>query len=211
MPDDDQSLREALLNTMQILHRRGWCDGTGGNFSVVRQRLPLQLLMAPSGVDKGSVQPGQLIAIDGQGCVVEGEGRASAETAVHIAIVDRLKAGCVLHTHSLAATVLSRCYCDAGSIPLEGWEMLKGIKGVSTHDTTISLGVVANNQNMQDLVQSLETHLREPTCGVLVAGHGLYAWGETIEEAKRHVEIFEFLLSAHWMYQQMSAALKPAA
>ena len=86
MPND-QTLREELIHTMQTLHRRGWCDGTGGNFSVVKQRHPLRLLMAPSGVDKGSVKAEQLIAVNEHGHVLEGEGRASAETAIHLQII----------------------------------------------------------------------------------------------------------------------------
>jgi methylthioribulose-1-phosphate dehydratase len=52
---------------MAAIHRRGWCDGTGGNFSCVLQRQPLELLMAPSGVDKGSVAAEQLIVVDAAG------------------------------------------------------------------------------------------------------------------------------------------------
>ena len=210
MPND-QTLREELLNTMQVLHGRGWCDGTGGNFSVIRQRHPLQLLMAPSGVDKGSVRDEHLIAVNEHGHVIEGEGRASAETAIHLRIIESLKAGAVLHTHSLAATVLSRWHCSAGCIQLEGWEMLKGLRGITSHETTLVLPVVANNQDMQELVQTIKPLLQEKTWGLLVAGHGLYAWGDNLNEARRHVEILEFLLSAHWMYQQCSTSLTPIA
>ena len=74
----------ALISTMQALHRRGWCDGTGGNFSVVVDREPLQLLMAPSGVDKGAVTSGDLIVVNGEGKVMKGKGRASAETLMQL-------------------------------------------------------------------------------------------------------------------------------
>ena len=62
-----QTQRDRLIEVMQNIHRRGWCDGTGGNFSVVLQHQPLQLLMAPSGVDKGQVPPGGLIVVDERG------------------------------------------------------------------------------------------------------------------------------------------------
>ena len=208
---DDQNLREALLDTMQSLHGRGWCDGTGGNFSVVRQQLPLQLLMAPSGVDKGRVREDELIAVDEHGHVIEGKGRASAETAIHLGIIKSLKAGAVLHTHSLTATVLSRWHSTAGCIQLEGWEMLKGLRGITSHEATHTLPVVNNSQNMGELMETIQPHLQNQTWGLLVAGHGLYAWGDNLNEARRHVEILEFLLSAHWMYQQCSTSLRPIA
>ena len=198
---NDQRLRDKLVKTMQFLHGRGWCDGTGGNFSAVLQRHPLRLLMAPSGVDKGSVHADELILLDGNGTVVTGDGDASAETAIHLHLISALHAGAVLHTHSLTATVLSRIHADSGSIRLEGWEMLKGLQGIATHEATIELPIVANDQNMAELVQTMQPYLQSHIPGLLVAGHGLYAWGESLSDARRHVEIFEFLLSAHWMNQ----------
>ena len=105
---------------MQLLHGRDWCDSTGGNFSVVVHRQPLRLLMAPSGVDKGSVMAAELIEVNQNGLVVDGEGRASAETLMHLRIIDACAAGAVLHTHSLAGTLLSRVQSDRGGVHLEG-------------------------------------------------------------------------------------------
>ena len=136
---------------MQGIHQRGWCDGTGGNFSVVQQRHPLQLLMAPSGVDKGEVQADQLIVVDGDGKVVNGEGKASAETALHLRIVEANNAGAVLHTHSVPGTVLSLHFEQKGVIVLAGWEMLKGLDGINTQATSINIPVISNSQSMQEL------------------------------------------------------------
>ena len=99
---------------------------------MVLQHQPLQLLMAPSGVDKGQVPADQLIVVDEQGKVVTGKGKASAETALHLRIVKATQAGAVLHTHSVPGTVLSRHYENSGGIALEGWEMLKGLVGINT-------------------------------------------------------------------------------
>ena len=205
----DQTARDDLIETMQFLHGRGWCDGTGGNFSVRLERDPLKLLMAPSGVDKGGVHAEQLIIVDANGSVIEGNGRASAETKLHLCIMSNVNAGAVLHTHSVAATVLSRIHDREGSIQLEGWEMLKGLEGIKSHETSLSLPVVANNQDMQQLAETVKPHLKRLTWGIVVAGHGLYAWGETLKQARRHVEIFEFLLSAHLHYRLMRKINSP--
>ena len=91
---------------MADIHRRGWCDGTGGNFSCVLNQEPLQLLMAPSGVDKGLVAPDDLITVDGDGQLLGGSGKPSAETLLHLEVVKSRGAGAVRHTHSQAATLL---------------------------------------------------------------------------------------------------------
>ena len=195
--------RDRLAQVMEGIHQRGWCDGTGGNFSVVKQRHPLQLLMAPSGVDKGEVQADQLIVVDGDGNVVNGEGKASAETALHLRIVEANNAGAVLHTHSVPGTVLSRHYEDEGEVALEGWEMLKGLDGINTHATNINIPVISNSQSMQELGDAIAPFLPSAPNGFLVAGHGLYAWGKTLDESKRHLEILEFLLKVKLTQMQI--------
>ena len=190
----NQTQRDRLTEVMQGIHRRGWCDGTGGNFSVVLQHQPLELLMAPSGVDKGQVPADQLIVVDGEGKVLTGKGKASAETGLHLRIVEATQAGAVLHTHSVPGTVLSRHYETTGGIALEGWEMLKGLVGIKTHACSVTIPVISNSQSMQELGDTIAPFLETAPCGFLVAGHGLYAWGPDLDASKRHLEILEFLL-----------------
>lgn len=196
---DTHKTRRHLINIMQRAHSHGWTLGTGGNFSAVLQRDPLRLLMAPSSVDKGAVIAEDLIVIDPQGNVVEGDGKASAETALHIAIVLYAGAGAVLHTHSPYATILSRHFANQGCIAWEGYEMQKGIAGVNTHDTQLELPVIPNTQDMISLGQDVIDACPMWPYGILLAGHGLYTWGDSLFEAKRHLEIYEFLLHVKYL------------
>jgi methylthioribulose-1-phosphate dehydratase len=208
-PDVRRQLAQALSDAMAIIHRRGWCDGTGGNFSCVIQQEPLLLLMAPSGVDKGSVAPEALIEVDESARVVGGEGKASAETLLHLAIVQETGAGAVLHTHSQAGTLLSQwagstdpgCGTDPDGVAhltVKNLEMLKGLAGITTHQTSVEIPVLANDQNLQRLSLQAAPHLAGAPHGLLIAGHGLYAWGKDLMEACRHLEILEFLLEQRW-------------
>jgi methylthioribulose-1-phosphate dehydratase len=187
---------------MAAIHRRGWCDGTGGNFSCVLCPDPLTLLMAPSGLDKGTVPPEALITVDDRGDVIEGTGRASAETLLHLAIVEATAAGAVLHTHSQAGTLLSQHYGPeqegVGWLSLRDLEMLKGIEGVRTHATAVQVPVLANDQDLRHLSARARPLLAEAPMGLLIAGHGLYVWGRDLPQARRHLEIHEFLLEQHW-------------
>ena len=193
-------LAQQLTSAMATIHGRGWCDGTGGNFSCVLEREPLALLMAPSGVHKGRVEPEQLIVVNGESTVVRGSGKASAETLLHLAIVEETGAGAVLHTHSQAATLLSLRVGQhqAAELLLSDLEMLKGLEGISTHATGVALPVLPNDQNLQQLSAAARPLLREAPHGLLIAGHGLYAWGKDLATAERHLEILEFLLEQRW-------------
>ena len=199
-PALEAAMREGLSAAIAKIHRRGWCDGTGGNFSCVLQHEPLQLLMAPSGVDKGSVGSEALIVVDASGQVLRGEGRASAETALHLTIIEETGAGAVLHTHSQAGTLLSQRigrWLEA-ELLLEDLEMLKGLEGITTHQTAVALPVLPNDQNLERLSTAARPLLRDAPHGLLIAGHGLYAWGRDLATAHRHLEILEFLLEQRW-------------
>lgn len=199
MPDaNTTALAKALCGAMGEIHRRGWCDGTGGNFSCVLEADPIRLLMAPSGVHKGSVAPIDLIQVNREGHVVLGNGKASAETALHLEIVKTCGAGAVLHTHSQAGTLLSQWACGQGRLELSGLEMLKGLDGIKTHNCSVDVPVLANNQNLTELSAQANPLLSDAPHGLLIAGHGLYAWGRNLGSAMRHLEILEFLLEQRW-------------
>ncbi|MGQ9866475.1 MAG: methylthioribulose 1-phosphate dehydratase [Pseudanabaenaceae cyanobacterium] len=198
----EPGVRQTLATAIAALYGQGYALGTGGNFSAVASREPLRLWMAPSGVDKGSITAESLILVEeGQST----KGKVSAEEPLHRAIVMATGAGAVLHTHSVLGTVLSRAHAATGYLRFEGYEMLKGLAGVTTHNTTVDLPIWPNSQDMVALAATVTPHLPQAPWGFLLAGHGLYAWGATVFEARRHVEVWEFLLSVQYHQQGYGA------
>ncbi|HBL31479.1 MAG TPA: methylthioribulose 1-phosphate dehydratase [Acidobacteria bacterium] len=188
--------RRALCRVVGELAAQGWCQGTGGNFSVTLDREPLRLLITRSGVHKRHLAPEHLMVLGPGGRPAEGEtGRPSAEALLHVEIVAATGAGSVLHVHSVANTLLGEHFAAHGGFLLRGYEMLKGLEGVTTHETDIFVPVLRNSQDMPALAAEVAALLgdRPGLHGFLLAGHGLYAWGASLDQAHRHVEIFEFL------------------
>lgn len=179
-------------------HARGWALGTSGNFSAVVGSSPLRLAITSSGRDKGRLTEDEILEIDGAGSVVSGFGRPSAETSLHLAIVRTRGAGAVLHTHSLWSTHLSERHFAAGGVAIEGYEMLKGLAGITSHVHKEWLPIVDNSQDWEAETPAVEAMLgRHPEChGFLIRRHGLYTWGRDLDEAARHLEVLEFLLEA---------------
>ena len=175
-------------------HTRGWVLGTSGNFSAVVSREPLRLAITASGVDKSTMSAGDVVEIREHGSVVSGAGLPSAETSLHLAIARVRGAGAVLHTHSVWGTILSEAATGDG-LAIEGYEMLKGLSGVHTHEHREWLPVFDNTQDWARSVPRVERVLTEDpkAHGFLIRGHGLYTWGRDLTEAKRHVEVLEFL------------------
>ena len=175
-------------------YARGWALGTSGNFSAVLSRDPLRLAITASGVDKGLITEAEIVEIDERGAVVSGSGKPSAEASLHLAVVRARGAGAVLHTHSIWSTILSDT-ATAGGLEIEGYEMLKGLGGVTTHDHREWLPILDNTQDWASAVPQVESVLKEqPNAhGFLIKKHGLYTWGRDLTDAKRQVEILEFL------------------
>lgn len=192
--ENHESLARLLCDVGVDFYRRGWVLGTSGNFSVVAGGD--RLAITASGGDKGALTPEQILLIDSHGEVVSGHGKPSDETNLHLAVVRARGAGAVLHTHSVWSTLLSEAHAAEGRLVIKGFEMLKGLAGVKTHEHEEFLPIIENSQDMDALARALENALRSyPEChGVLLRRHGLYTWGRDLTEAKRHVEILEFLL-----------------
>jgi methylthioribulose-1-phosphate dehydratase len=193
-PFKDMATRLARLGP--DFHGRGWVLGTSGNFSAVASREPLRLAITSSSVDKSELAADHILQIDGEGKVLEGSGRPSAETLLHLAVVRLRGAGAVLHTHSVWSNILSDAYYADDGLSIEGYEMLKGLEGVTTHEHREWLPIIENSQDMTRLAGSVAATLSQHSGahGFLLRRHGLYTWGKDIAEAKRHVEILEFLL-----------------
>jgi methylthioribulose-1-phosphate dehydratase len=192
----DQDLRleiEELCSTARGCYARGWVPATSGNFSV---RWGTRIYITPTGLDKGTLTVEDLLEVDMDGAMLGGKGRPSAETSLHSVIYrERAHARAILHVHSVWNTLLSGRFVGDGHVVLQGYELLKGLSGVATHEHTERVPVIENTQEYASLAEKLKAVLQEygEAHGVLLSRHGLYTWGESVAEARRHLEAFEFL------------------
>ena len=196
MADRVEQIAKDLAAVAKGFHARGWLLGTSGNLSAVVQREPLWIAMSASGVDKGELRPEHVLSIDENARVIgQDGGKPSDESLLHIRIVKERGAGAVLHTHSIWNTILSDVYAVHGGLKIEGYEMLKGLQGVRTHEHAEWLPIIENSQDMPALADTIGETLNKhrDAHGFLLRRHGLYSWGDNLAQAKRHIEILEFL------------------
>jgi len=199
------ALAHDLIACIGELAARGWTPATSSNFS---HRLDAQhAAITVSGKDKGRLTPDDIMVVDMDGQPVGTTLRPSAETLLHTQLYARFpEVNCVLHTHSMVQTVASRLYAAEGRIHLDGYELLKALHGNTTHDTALDLPVFPNTQDMPELAAQVEAALDAgPMWGYLIDGHGLYAWGRSLDEARRHLEAFEFLLGCELELRKLRA------
>lgn len=177
-------------------YSRGWLYGTSGNLSKVLNRDPIKLAITASGFDKGKLNKAQILEIGENLEVLRGNYSPSSESALHVIIVKKMNAGAVFHTHSTWSTVLSELYASENGLSIGGFEMLKGLDGVTSHEHEEWIPILDNSQDMKTLSKKLAVilELNRDIHGILLRGHGLYTWGKSVADARRHVEVMEFLL-----------------
>jgi methylthioribulose-1-phosphate dehydratase len=192
---------DQLLKAIAFFAAKGWSPATSTNYSI---RGDHQITISRSGVDKSQFTAEDLIEISPQGHLSpEAQAKnykSSAETEIHLFLYEKFpQMNCVLHTHSPLGTLMSQRFYHQKKLSFSQWEIQKGISGYPTHDSTLLLPIVANSQNMVDIIQAVNPVMGAQTYGFLIAGHGLYAWGKDVFEAKRHIETFEFLIElTYW-------------
>ena len=184
------SLKKELIETSKYFYNRGWMMGTSGNLSALAS--DNSFIITTSGKDKGNLTNKDFILVNGDGKAVSKNSNSSpsAETLIHNAIYKNTQARFIYHVHTVNITVLSME--EKNSISFNGLEMIKGL-GHKTHDKTIHIPIIENSQDMKYIASIIPNHISEEVPGLILRGHGIYAWGNTSLEAKRHIEIFEFL------------------
>lgn len=189
---DEQTAAETLVAIGRWVSEQGWVPATAGNLSL--RVAAGAVAITRSGVDKGELVPSDILLVDLDNPTTPG---TSAETELHLAAYRALPAvGAVLHTHSPTATMLSRRHAKAGKVTFEGYELQKGIAGVTTHDIALDLPIYDNSQDIPALAAKITADggYQAAAHGFLLAGHGLYTWGKTAAEARRHLVALEFLM-----------------
>jgi methylthioribulose-1-phosphate dehydratase len=183
-----------IITHTRELAAKGFTPATAGNFSI--RMGPDHAAITISGKDKGRLTEADIMVVDMDNNPVATHHRPSAEAALHTHLYRRFpEVGAVLHTHSPTQTIAGLLYAAEGRVRLRDYELFKALRGHTTHEPELDLPVVPNSQDMDVLTASVDAALDAANnWGYLIAGHGLYAWGRDIAEARRHLDAFEFML-----------------
>ncbi len=181
-----------LIETGRFLSQKGWVPATSGNLSI---RLSEQVIaITISGTNKGLLTEEDIMIVNLEKKST-GDKNPSAETLLHTTLYQtNTTINAVIHTHSMAATLLSWIIED--NVTIQGFETIKGLSGICSHESTITIPIFDNSQDMPELSKKVLSYLRSnrEIYGYLLKGHGLYTWGASVTETLRHLEVLEYLL-----------------
>jgi ribulose-5-phosphate 4-epimerase/fuculose-1-phosphate aldolase len=194
----ERVLLKELTACARLSYERGWCFGTAGNFSL---RLRPELMwQSPSGLNKGNLQPELFLPIRVQDGALLDPLRSlvpSLEMPMHRGIyLGRPKARAVVHCHPPKVVKRSQQVGLEG-LSFVGAEMIKAL-GAGDYNGQVCCPVLPNlNKSEMECVAEKLPSLLEEVALVILAGHGVYAWGQSPLEALAVVEALEFLCQTH--------------
>lgn len=198
MMDNREALQEELIAVIHMFNSNGWSQATSTNYSFRNPEQTDTYTITSSGKDKSLIWTDDLMIVDRHGEAIEGYQamKPSAETLLHTVLYDHNPMiQSILHTHSIHGTIISILHAPEKEVKLAGFEVLKGIKGITTHESEVNIPIFPNSQDIPTLSEEVrEFYIQNPQmAGFLLEGHGFYTWGESIADAKRHMEVFEYL------------------
>lgn len=193
----DQLLSQ-LSGEAARLANLGFMACTAGNVSVLLEREPLVAAMSPSGVDKGQLKPADFIRIGADAKPLPPDARKpSDEALLHMRLYQATGCQSVCHGHLPHATALS--LAGGQELVSREVEMQKAFAGTTTHQGERHIPIVENSQDMEELARFVLAARQPAVPAVIVRGHGVYAWGNNIREAARHLETVEWLARIIWL------------
>lgn len=200
MEENIQNQKEKIAETIRNYHQKGWSPATSTNYSFRKDSWDKEIFVSRSGIDKSQFSAEDFIKVDFDGTptVEFYNQKPSAETLIHCVLYDLFpQTLAILHSHSVYSVLNSQKYTE--EILFEGYEIQKGFKGQTTHESRISIPILENSQDMLAFsnLMRLKKDKFSNHC-FIIKNHGTYAWGENLFEAKRHLESLEYLLEVNW-------------
>ena len=176
--ETQQQLKQDIVCICRMLHRKNYLAATDGNVSV---RLGDQLLITPSGVNKGIMEAEQVLTVDFTGAVIDGAGQPSSEIQMHL-LAYRLRAdvNAVVHAHLPYATACT----------LAGIDLLEPI----LPEVVITLGGIPTapyaTPGTAEVPEAIRAYVQEYDA-ILLARHGAMTVGRDVVDAYNKMEKLE--------------------
>ncbi len=196
----DYEEMKKLAQLVRVMNGQGHNPATSGNYSLRSKTSPEIALVSESGIDKSRFSEDNFLPLFYQTrtmheSVAHSNRKSSDETDIHLSLYQITDANCVLHSHLLDSLLFADLFQGKEFAQIKGLELLKGFRNIKTHELEINIPIFDNTQDIAGLAEIIKPAIlsQKNNYGLLLRGHGIYVWGHSVEEAKRHLEVFEYI------------------
>ncbi|EEB07592.1 5'-methylthioribulose-1-phosphate dehydratase [Schizosaccharomyces japonicus yFS275] len=193
---------ELICSICRQLYKSGWVTGTGGGITI---RTGDHIVIAPSGVQKEKLEVKDMFVMSlttrDYLHTPKQNSKPSQCTPLFLSVYTSRDAYACIHTHSQEAVLLSNLFAQKTHFESSGFDVQRYIprgskkNGFYKFEDTIRIPFINNTAHESDLQSNLQKAINENpyTCAVIVRNHGIYAWGDSWEDAKMNTEAVEYL------------------
>ena len=210
-----QLLKQQVFEANMDLPRYGLVTFTWGNVSAIDRSRGL-VAIKPSGVAYETMRVEDMVVVDLDGKVVEGQWRPSSDTATHLALYRRYPSlGGVVHTHSTHATAWAQAvaWAQAGlAIPALGTTHADYFFGDIPCTRALSEEEVQGEYELNTgkvIIDTLGEGEPLHTPGIVVYKHGPFAWGKDAQDAVHNAVVMEEVARIAWIARGINPRLQP--
>ena len=209
MADGIERLKQDVFTANMLLVRYGLVTGTWGNASGV-DRPGGVVVIKPSGVDYASMTAGDMVVLSLDGRVLEGDLRPSSDTPTHLELYRAFPSiGGVVHTHSGWATMFAQACREIPCLGTSHADHFNGPVPVTRFLTEEEVSAGYESRTGRVIAERFAGLDPAGTPGVLVAGHGPFAWGPGPAEAAENGMVLERIAEMAFGTLQLDSGAAP--
>lgn len=205
-----EALKKLVYEANMELPAKGLVVYTWGNVSGIDRETGL-VVIKPSGVSYDELRPEDMVVVDLDGNVVEGNLRPSSDTLTHVELYKAFPhIGGVVHTHSAWATSWAQA---CRSIPCYGTTHADYFYGSIPCTRSLTPGEVESAYELNTGKVIAETFADKNSAyvpGVLCANHGPFTWGKSPAEAVHNAVVLEEVAKMAARTEQLNPQATPA-
>lgn len=206
-----EELKKKVCLANKELYKLGHDRFTFGNASGFDRKENI-FAIKPSGIPLDKLTPDQIVLINMDGKIVEGDLHPSTDTPTHLEIYRHFAdVQAVVHTHSAFATVFAQAKKPIQCVGTTHADHFYGTIPVTSDLTDEEIAKDYETNTGLAIVQRFRQDDIDPkdVSGCLVASHGPFVWGKTIDAAVLHAFLLEEIARMNYMTLQLNPEIQP--
>ena len=189
-----EELKEKVCKANLDLVKHGLVIFTWGNVSAIDRKSGL-VVIKPSGVSYDNMKPSDMVVVDLDGKVVEGDLNPSSDTPTHVELYKAFpNIGGVVHTHSTYATAFAQAGKDIPNIGTTHADYFYQDIPCTRDMTEAEVKGAYELETGKVIVDEFLNRRKinpDHTPGVLVKNHGPFSWGKDADNAVYNAKVME--------------------
>lgn len=186
-----EQIKERVFAANRLLKDSGLIVLTWGNVSQI-DRKSGYIVIKPSGVTYENMTPENMVVVDLEGNVIEGDLKPSSDLATHIELYKAFpEIGGVTHTHSRWATVFAQAGLPIHALGTTHADTFYGTVPVTRKMTEKEIQDQYEKETGKVIVETFSNMDPNDMPAVLVNSHGPFTWGKDAMKSVENAMILE--------------------